>query len=141
MADLIAIGYPDEVTVQEAAKEVQRLAGDLLIEPEAVAVITRDKEGKFHVHTMQNEVATGTLWGVFWGLLFGFLFFIPVVGAVIGAAMGALLGLVTKLGISEQFQRQVRDMLQPGTSALFMVVEKMTTDKASHRSASTAAPC
>ncbi len=28
MADLIAIGYPDEVTVQEAAKEVQRLAGD-----------------------------------------------------------------------------------------------------------------
>ncbi len=36
---------------------------------------------------------------------------------------------MTKLGISEQFQRQVRDMLQPGTSALFMVVEKMTTDK------------
>jgi uncharacterized membrane protein len=130
MAELIAIGYPDETTAEDAAKEVVRLSEDLIIEPDAVAVITRDHEGEFHVHTMHNEVATGALWGVFWGLLFGVLFFIPVVGAVFGAALGALLGLVTKLGISEQFQRQVRDMLQPGTSALFMVVEKMTTDKA-----------
>jgi uncharacterized membrane protein len=130
MADLIAIGYPDETTAEEAAKEVLRLSEDLIIEPDAVAVITRDHEGKYHVHTMHNEVATGTLWGVFWGLLFGFLFFVPVFGAVVGAALGALMGLVAKLGISEQFQRQVRDLLRPGTSALFMVVEKMTTDKA-----------
>jgi uncharacterized membrane protein len=130
MADLIAIGYPDETTAEEAAQEVLRLSEDLIIQPDAVAVINRDHEGKYHVHTMHNEVATGALWGVFWGLLFGFLFFVPVVGAVVGAALGALMGLITKLGISEQFQRQVRDLLQPGTSALFMVVEKMTTDKA-----------
>jgi uncharacterized membrane protein len=130
MADLIAIGYPDQTTAEAAAEEVLRLSDDLIIQPDAVAVISRDTEGHYHVHTMHNEVATGTLWGVFWGLLFGFLFFVPVVGAVVGAALGALMGLITKLGISEQFQRQVRDLLQPGTSALFMVVEKMTTDKA-----------
>jgi uncharacterized membrane protein len=130
MAELIAIGYPDETTAEDAAEEVLRLAEDLIIQPDAVAVIRRDAEGKYHVHTMHHEVATGTLWGVFWGLLFGFLFFVPVFGAVVGAALGALMGLITKLGISEQFQRQVRDLLRPGTSALFMVVEKMTTDKA-----------
>jgi uncharacterized membrane protein len=130
MAELIAIGYPDEKTAEEAAAEVVRLSQDLVIEPDAVAVITRDTDGKFHVETMHHEVATGATWGMFWGLLFGVLFFVPLLGMAVGAALGALMGLVTKLDISEAFQRQVRDMLQPGTSALFMIVEKMTTDKA-----------
>jgi uncharacterized membrane protein len=44
--------------------------------------------------------------------------------------MGALMGKVTKSGISKEFQDQVRDLLQPGTSALFLMVEKVTPDKA-----------
>ena len=48
----------------------------------------------------------------------------------VGAGLGALMGKVEKSGIDKQFQDQVRDMLQPGTSALFMVVEKVTPDKA-----------
>jgi uncharacterized membrane protein len=67
---------------------------------------------------------------MFWGLLFGVLFFVPVLGLAVGAALGALMGVVTKLELSDEFQRQVRDLLQPGTSALFMIIEKMTTDKA-----------
>jgi uncharacterized membrane protein len=67
---------------------------------------------------------------MFWGLLFGLLFFIPVFGIAIGAGMGALMGKITKSGIDKQFQDQVRGMLQPGTSALFLMVEKVTPDKA-----------
>jgi uncharacterized membrane protein len=130
VADLLAIGYPDETTAAEAAKEAQRLAQELVIEPEAIAVLVRDKEGKFHITTTHHEVAVGTVSGMFWGLLFGILFFIPVLGMAVGAALGALFGLAAKLDISEDFQRQVRDMLKPGTSALFLVVDKMTTDKA-----------
>jgi hypothetical protein len=37
---------------------------------------------------------------------------------------------VAKSGIDKQFQDQVRGMLQPGTSALFLMVEKVTPDKA-----------
>jgi uncharacterized membrane protein len=48
----------------------------------------------------------------------------------VGAGLGALFGKVEKTGINKEFQEQVRDMLQPGTSALFMVVEKVTPDKA-----------
>ena len=44
--------------------------------------------------------------------------------------MGAIMGKVAKSGIDQQFQQQVRDMLQPGTSALFIVFEKVTPDKA-----------
>jgi uncharacterized membrane protein len=67
---------------------------------------------------------------MFWGMLFGMLFFIPFLGMAVGAGMGALMGKVTKSAVDKQFQDQVRDMLQPGTSALFMVIEKVTPDKA-----------
>ena len=48
----------------------------------------------------------------------------------IGAGVGALMGSVSKAGVDEAFENQVRGMLKPGTSALFMVVEQMATDKA-----------
>jgi len=130
MSDLIAIGYPDEQTAELAADEARRLAKDLIIEPDAIAVIVRDKEGKFHVHTSHHPVGAGATWGMFWGLLFGLLFFIPFFGLAIGAGMGALMGKITKSGIDREFQDQVRGMLKPGTSALFLMVEKVTPDKA-----------
>jgi uncharacterized membrane protein len=130
MADLIAIGYTDETTAELAANEARRLAHDLIIEPDAIAVIVRDKEGKFRVQTNHHMVGAGATWGMFWGLLFGLLFFIPFFGLAIGAGMGALMGKITKSGVNREFQDQVRDMLQPGTSALFLMVEKVTPDKA-----------
>jgi uncharacterized membrane protein len=130
MSDLIAIGYPGEATAEEAADEARRMARDLIIEPDAIAVIVRDKEGKYHVHTSHHPVGAGATWGMFWGLLFGLLFFIPVFGIAIGAGLGALMGKITKSGIDKSFQDQVRGMLQPGTSALFLMVEKVTPDKA-----------
>ena len=130
MADLIAIGYPDESTADAAAAEAHRLAKDLIIQPDAIAVIVRDKDGDYHVHTTQHAVGAGTTWGMLWGFLFGLLFFIPVLGMAVGAGMGALMGKVTKSGIDKQFQDQVRGLIEPGTSALFLMVEKVTPDKA-----------
>ncbi len=130
MSDLIAIGYPDETTAEAAADEARRLAKDLIIEPDAIAVITRDAKGDYHVHTQHHMVGRGATWGMFWGLLFGVLFFVPVFGIAIGAGMGALMGKITKSGIDKEFQDQVRGMIKPGTSALFLMVEKVTPDKA-----------
>jgi uncharacterized membrane protein len=129
MADLIAIGYSDTTTALQAEEEVQRLAHDLVIQPDAVAVIIRSADGKIKTITNHHATGKGATWGVFWGFLFGLLFFIPFFGIAFGAAMGALIGHISKAGIDQAFQNQVREMLQPGTSALFMVVEQMTTDK------------
>jgi uncharacterized membrane protein len=130
MAELIVIGYDDEETAAKAAAEVERLAADLIIEPESVAVLTRDMDGRYRVHTNHHPVAEGATWGMLWGALFGLIFFIPLVGFAIGGAMGALLGAFAKVGVDKQFQTEVRDMVQPGTSALFLIVDKMTSDKA-----------
>jgi uncharacterized membrane protein len=130
MSDLIVIGYPDETTAALAADEARALARDLIIQPDAIASIVRDTEGKYHVHTSHHAVGAGASWGMFWGLLFGLLFFIPVFGLAIGAGLGALMGKIAKSGIDREFQDQVRDLIKPGTSALFLMVEKVTPDKA-----------
>ena len=130
MADLIAIGYDDTTTAIQAMEEVEKLQADLIIEADAVAAIIRNEEGKYKTVTNQHAVGAGTVGGMFWGMLFGFLFFVPVLGMAVGAGMGAIMGKIAKSGMDEGFQNQVRDMLQPGTSALFIVFEKVTTDKA-----------
>jgi uncharacterized membrane protein len=130
MATLVAIGYDEEATAAAAAAEVDKLSHDLIIEPDAVAVIVRDVEGKYHVTTSHHPVGAGASWGMFWGFLFGLLFFVPVFGMAMGAGMGAIMGKFTKTSINKEFQEQVRELVQPGTSALFLVVERVTPDKA-----------
>ena len=130
MAELIAIGYDDEGTALLAADEARRLTRELIIEPEAVAAIVRDTDGSYHVHTTHHAVGSGASYGMFWGLLFGVLFFVPVLGMAVGAGLGALMAKVAKSGMDAGFQEQVRDLLKPGTSALFLVVDKVTPDKA-----------
>jgi uncharacterized membrane protein len=130
MADHVAIGYPDETTAALAMSEAEHLAEDLIIQPDAIAAIVRTKDGKFRVTTNHHEVAGGATWGMWWGFLFGLLFFVPFLGMAVGAGLGALTGKMSKSAVDREFQEQVRDMLQPGTSALFLVLEKVTPDKA-----------
>jgi uncharacterized membrane protein len=132
VATLVAIGYPDEATAEEARRVVQSLEADLIIQADQVAAISRDVSGHYHVSTTHAAASAGAgaWWGGFWGMLFGLLFFIPFAGLAIGAGMGALFGHLGKNAIDKQFQDQVRDQLKPGTSALFMIIEKATPDKA-----------
>ena len=105
MADLIAIGYDDKTTAASAANEVARLTRELVVAPDAVAVIVREEDGRYKATTSHHPVGAGTSFGMFWGLLLGVLF-------------------------DREFQDEVRDFVRPGTSALFVVVEKGTPDKA-----------
>jgi len=132
VATLVAIGYPDQGTAEQARDTVAKLESELVIQADQVASISRDLEGKYHVHTTHGgaSAGAGAWWGGFWGFLFGLLFFIPFAGLALGAGLGALFGHMGEKGIDKAFQQQVRDYLQPGTSALFMVIEQATPDKA-----------
>jgi uncharacterized membrane protein len=130
VAYLIAIAYPDETTALRAVDEAERLTGELVVRPDAIAAVACRRDGTYRVVTHHHPVAGGATWGGFWGLLFGMLFFVPVFGMALGAGLGALMGKVEKTGINKEFQQQVRDLVQPGTSALFMILERATPDKA-----------
>jgi uncharacterized membrane protein len=71
----------------------------------------------------------GALGGAFWGLLFGLIFFIPVLGAAIGAGVGALAGSLSRAGIDDDFVKDVRESVTPGTSALFVMSEHAVVDR------------
>ena len=81
MPDLILIGCPDETTAEDGSCGGQQAAADLLNEPEAVAVIERGPDGRFHVTTTHHEVTTATMWGMFLGEIFGVLFFVLYAGS------------------------------------------------------------
>jgi uncharacterized membrane protein len=43
--------------------------------------------------------------------------------------MGAALGAAENLGMKDEFKQRVRDMVQPGTSAILVILRKATSDK------------
>jgi len=131
MATLVAIGYPDEATAERARETVQRLESELIIQADQVAAVSRDAEGKYHVHTTHGgaSAGAGAMWGGFWGMLFGLLFFMPFLGAAFGAAVGALGGHFADYGVGKEFIEQVRNKVKEGTSALFLLLGQVTTDR------------
>ena len=88
-------------------------------------------EGKKKPKTEQLHKLTsaGALGGSFWGLLFGLIFFVPLLGMAVGAAMGALSGSMADVGIDDDFIRQVRENVTPGTSALFVMTSGAVVDR------------
>jgi uncharacterized membrane protein len=122
MPTLVVLTYRDETSAATAGEQVQRLVRHLRIEPEAVAVVRRDRDGRFHL-TTNHEPAGGEVgWGMAWMLVFA-LPSAPPPGRPAGAGLDAVLQLVTAGGLDGHFQAEVRDRLDPGTSALFLLVE------------------
>jgi uncharacterized membrane protein len=76
-----------------------------------------------------DPTCAGAWDGAFWGMLFGLLFFMPFLGAAFGAAVGALSAHFADYGIGKEFIEQVRGKVKEGTSALFLLVGQVTTDR------------
>jgi uncharacterized membrane protein len=78
---------------------------------------------------LSDLTCEGAWYGAFWGMLFGLLFFVPFLGAAFGAAVGALSAHFADYGIGKDFLEQVRGKVKEGTSALFLLVGQVTTDR------------
>ncbi|NJK37110.1 MAG: DUF1269 domain-containing protein [Oscillatoriales cyanobacterium RM2_1_1] len=129
MSDLVAIAYDDEFKAEEVRLTLAKLQREHLIELEDAAVVVKDKEGKVKLKQAVNLPAAGALSGGFWGLLIGTLFLAPVLGAAVGAASGAVGGALTDIGVDDKFMKELGETMQPGTSALFVLIRKVTPDK------------
>jgi uncharacterized membrane protein len=88
-------------------------------------------EGKKKPVTKQgtSTAGAGALGGAFWGMLFGLLFFVPILGAAVGAAVGGLSGSLADVGIDDDFIKEVRSQVTPGTSALFLMTKDVVLDR------------
>ncbi|HYG87193.1 MAG TPA: DUF1269 domain-containing protein [Azospirillum sp.] len=137
MADLICVAFEDITTADRALTELTALQKEFVIQLKDACVVVRPPEGDIQLHQaiplVKAGAVTGGTSGALWGGLIGLLFLNPlagmVVGAGVGAASGALTGKLTDYGIPDDFIRELGRTIQPNSSALFLLVQKVTTDK------------
>ena len=129
MSDLVVIGFGDEHKAFEMRAALAKLQKEYLIEMEDVVVVTKNDKGKVKLHQAVNLTAAGAVGGAFWGTLIGMIFLNPLVGAAVGAGAGALSGKLRDIGISDGFMKELGETLKNDTSALFVLVRKVTPDK------------
>lgn len=122
MSSLIVIAFdsPDEAQKVLDILKGQSKYGNISFDD--TAVVSKDADGKVHV---KNHVSHGTMTatgvGALLGLMLTFIAF-PVAGLLLGAGSGALIGRSMDLGVDGKFVKEVSETIEPGTSALFVLV-------------------
>ena len=129
MSELIVFAFQDENGATAMTHELLSLQKQQLVHLSDAATVIRKADGKVKVKQASNLVGAGALGGAFWGMLIGLLFAAPWLGFAIGAVTGAVAGKLTDVGIDDDFIKEVGGTIQPGQSALFLMVENWTEDK------------
>jgi uncharacterized membrane protein len=127
---LVVLKFETPDGADKGLELAQSLQKKQLLQLLDVAIVTWP-EGKKKPKTRHAGELTcaGACDGAFWGFLFGLIFFAPLLGAALGAAMGALSGHFADYGIGKDFVEQVRGKVKEGTSALFLLIGQVTTDR------------
>ena len=131
MQTLIAITYPSEAQARETLGVIRTAQQSYLARLEDACIVTRDADGKAHLHQLVAPVVTAAsgVSGAFWGTLIGLIFLNPLLGLVVGGATGAVGGAITDYGISDDFMRGLAKDIQPGSAALFLMLQDATLDR------------
>jgi uncharacterized membrane protein len=109
MPELIVISYTDETVAAQAAAELDRCSTEIGLDPDAVSVIVGERDGKYQLLTSRHPGATA-VWSSFWGILFG-----------------ALMNEAEPSELDRGFRQRVKGLLQPGSSALLVAVEDVSS--------------
>ena len=129
MATMVVLTFKDENSAEQMRDKLASLQKLQLISLADAAVVVRRQDGKVKVKQAVSLVGAGALGGAFWGMLIGLLFLAPWLGMAIGAASGALGGALRDYGIDDSFIKEVGSTIEPGNSALFLLVNSWTEDK------------
>lgn len=129
MSELIVFAFKTETGAEEMRVALVQLQKEHLIELDDAAVVVRKADGKVKVKQAVSLVGAGALGGAFWGMLIGLLFWAPWLGLAVGAATGAVAGGLSDVGVDDKFIKEVGETIDPGNSALFLLVREVTADK------------
>lgn len=130
MATLTVFKFPTPEGAEQTLSKLEDFQKRQLITILDAAIVTwaADKK-KPRTRQLYNLASAGALTGAFWGMLFGLIFLMPFMGALIGAAAGAISGSFADVGIDDNFIKEVREKVVPGTSALFLMSANAVVDR------------
>jgi uncharacterized membrane protein len=126
---MVVLTFKDETSAEQMRDKLVGLQKLELIKLSDAAVVVRQQDGKVKVKQAVSLVGAGALGGAFWGMLIGLLFWAPWLGLAIGAVAGAAGGALSDYGVDDKFIKEVGNKIEPGHSALFLLVERWTEDK------------
>jgi uncharacterized membrane protein len=129
MSTMVVLTFKDETSAEQMRDKLVGLQKLELIKLSDAAVVMRQQDGKVKVKQAVSLVGAGALGGAFWGMLIGLLFWAPWLGLAIGAVAGAAGGALSDYGVDDKFIKEVGNKIEPGHSALFLLVERWTEDK------------
>ena len=129
MSTLIVIGYDDAFKAEEVRLSLRKMQQEYLIDLEDAVVAVKEADGKVKLHQAVNLTGAGALSGGFWGTLVGMLFLNPLLGMAVGASAGAVSGVLSDIGINDKFMKDLAETMTVGSSALFILVRKMTPER------------
>ena len=128
-SNLVVMTFSNEYTADQMRDRLVELQKAHLIKVDDAVVVVHSQDGKVKVKQAANLAGAGALSGAFWGMLMGLLFFVPFLGLAVGAATGAIAGSMRVYGIDDTFIKEVGNAIQPGTSAIFVLVQQVIVDK------------
>lgn len=129
MSSLVVLRFADMDGAEAMRDRMYELQKRELVKIEDAAVVVRNEKGRAKVKQAHSLVGAGALGGAFWGMLIGLLFFAPWLGLLAGTAAGALTGKLGDIGVDDDFINDVRDAIEPGNSALFLLTREGNTDR------------
>jgi len=124
-----AIAFDHRDRAAEVRGEFLQLQREHCIDLEDAVVVVRETTGKLKVKHLNPVSTKGVVGGSLTGLLVGSLFFHPLLGAAVGAAAEAFSAALADLTLDEAFVREIASVLEPDTSALFVLVRRVNVDK------------
>lgn len=129
MSDIVVITFDDPDQAGQVRESISKTEKSGFVSLDDSAVVVKDAEGKVHVkNEVDRGVKIGAVGGGFLGLFIGFLLVGPIGALIIGGLLGGAVGSLAHMGISHSFIKDVSDELEPGTSALFVIVRDASPD-------------
>jgi uncharacterized membrane protein len=119
-----AIGYDDMERIEQVRDEIIRLGWHThCLDLRDVAVVVRHPDGSFTGNRERFPTVANLLGGTVVGFLAGLVLLAPLTGAAVGALLGdaGTTASVATVGTGDDFVREVEGLIQPGTSALFVL--------------------
>jgi uncharacterized membrane protein len=129
LATLSVLKFNDPSGADRVLLVLQGMQERQLITLQDAAVVSWPQDRKKpQTRQIYGMAGASAAFGALWGVVFGLIFFVPLLGMAIGAGMGALGGSLTDVGIDDDFIKQVREKVTPGTSALFVLTSGARED-------------
>ena len=124
-AHLWAIGYDNIARADQVRDKIIELGWGtthyLMLDD--VAVVVRHPDGSFTLNREEFPAASNVVGCSVVGFIAGLVLGAPMTGATIGAMIGGAgsAAVSASAGIGDDFVREVKELMKPGTSALFVL--------------------